>query len=615
MINALYNLGRYVAEKEQKGRIDIFPDEMKLNRSKKILIINLEKIDGNYKYNRVILEDFDKSNKLKIKNLLYKGGPPAGVNFTPTSLVTASPESTFKNRVLKWFKKYDDKGFFDKIYGELEENKDLISSKLKEEYSKLSKEDQTNLILTISIKDGSGNHYVGDFKIFHEILLEETIKRYSYLSSLGHSKGMGECYLCGTEKEVCGFVPNSFGFSFSNADKKGNTPNLVQTDQWKQVPICEECGVFLEAGKKFVEKYLSFSNFSARYYVIPNFLFKGNLEEYNEFYETVKYYGGKKYEDGLASEEDELYESTKDIEDILEFKFLFYETKSGGKYTDILNYVESVLPSWVMAIHDAQFSVMNDILFQEYNLKHIFGSSDGNFVELRISKSKKGIKKHNWYGSFLRNFFPFKTDNKFFLDVVGSIIGGKPLNKDFLMSYFMQRIRKTHRQNPENDYFVKIYAVESFMILMFLNELNLIKGDNKMNIGTKNEQLNQNDFFEVYGEFVDTSDKKASFLMGVLTKKLTAIQYNSLGATPFMTKLWGLSLDQKKLEKLYPMVINKLREYKVVYKDLEQLTSLNLLESSKNWKLSRDETSFYFTLGFTMAGIINNKKEEGDSNE
>jgi len=48
---------------------------------------------------------------------------------------------------------------------------------------------------------------------------------------------------------------------------------------------------------------------------------------------------------------------------------------------------------------------------------------------------------------------------------------------------------------------------------------------------------------------------------------------------------------------------------------LEELTSLNLLESSKNWNLTRDETSFYFTLGLTMSNILNNKKNEGDSNE
>ncbi len=603
-----------MAKKEEMGHEDIFPDEMKLKRTKKLLVITL---DDDFNYLDVMLESFDIKDEEKLKKLLYKGGPPAGVNFTPTSIVTSGPDATFKSRVLKWFKNHDNSEFLNGIGVELENQKDQIILDLKEKYSNLSKDDKVNVVLTIAIKKVDKMKYVGDYLIFQDILKKESIERYYNLKTIGESKGEGNCYLCNDERELFGYVPNAFGFSFSNADKKGNAPNFIQRDQWKQVPICEECGVSLEAGKKFVEKYLAFTMFSIRYYVIPNFLFKGELEAYDQFYEEVKFYEGKTYEKGLADEEKGLYEFVKDMDDILEFKFLFYETKSGGKYTDILNYVESVLPSWVTKIHEAQKNVLNDILFQENNLKKIFGTSAvNNFVTFRNSKNKYVITKTNWYAAFLRDFFPFKTDNKYYLDIMASIIGGKPVNKDFLISYFMEKIRRLHRQNPENDYTVKVYTTESLMLLMLLNELNLNKGADKVNIGTNNDLDNEKDFFELYGEFIDTPDKKASFLMGILTKKLTSIQYRALGSTPFTTKLWGLSLDQKKLQKLYPMIINKLREYKRAYVDLEQNISLNLLESSQKWNLSRDETSFYFTLGFTMSGIFKpTKKDKGDLNE
>lgn len=614
MLSALYKLGKYVAKKEEMGREDIFPDEVKLKRTKKILVITL---DDDFNYLDVMLESFDIKDEAKLKKLLYKGGPPAGVNFTPTSIVTSGPDATFKSRVLKWFKNHDNSEFLDGIGVELESQKDQIILDLKEKYSNLSKDDQVNVVLTIAIKKADKMKYVGDYPVFHDILKKESIERYFHLKTIGESKGEGICYLCNDDRELFGYVPNAFGFSFSNADKKGNAPNFIQRDQWKQVPICEECGVFLEAGKKFVEKYLAFSMFSIKYYVIPNFLFKGELEAYDQFYEEVKFYEGKTYEKGLADEEKGLYEFVKDMDDILEFKFLFYETKSGGKFIDILNYVESVLPSWVTNIHEAQKNVLNDILFQENNLKKIFGTNAvNNFVSFRNSKNKYVITKTNWYAAFLRDFFPFKTDNKYYLNIMASIIGGKHVNEDFLISYFMEKIRRLYRQNPENDFTVKVYTMESLMLLMLLNELNLNKGADKVNIGTNNDLDNEKDFFELYGEFIDTPDKKASFFMGILTKKLTSIQYMALGSTPFTTKLWGLSLDQKKLQKLYPMIINKLREYKRAYVDLEQNISLNLLESSQKWNLSRDETSFYFTLGFTMSGIFKPaKKDEGDLNE
>jgi CRISPR-associated protein Csh1 len=611
----MYNLGKFIVEYEDQSDIDVFLDTAKLtNKTKRILLINLKRINGEFYYNSVHEQELDKYDT---KKFLYKGGPPNGIDFTPSSLITKKAESTYKNRVLKWFKTHNESPFLEKIFQVLKENNEQIVTDLNKKFDSIDKKNRNNVLISISIQEGFEKKYLSDYSIFKEILLDKSYERYHFLKSIGESSGEGICYLCGEKKDVYGFVPNAFGFSFSTADKKGNVPNFVQKDQWKQVPICSACGVYLEAGKKFVQKNLSFNLFTLKYYVIPNFLFKSDLNEYKEFYNNITYYSEEpddkpqKYEDTILTEEDDFYESIKEMDDVVEFKFLFYEFKGGGKFLDILNYVESVLPSWIKKIHNAQISVGNDILFNENNVKLNFGSkSEGNFVQLQ---SKRYITKNNWYAGFLRDFFSSKT-NKSFLDIISYIVGGKNINKDFLLSHFMKKIQKAHRTNMENDYSVKLLTTESLMVYMFLNELNLLKGVEKMEIGSLDEKDNEKDFFEVYGEFINSPDKKAAFLMGILTKKLTAIQYKSLGATPFMSKLWGLSLDQKKIQKLYPMIINKLREYKAAYPDLEELISINLLRSNENWNLSGDETSFYFVLGYTLKGIFKSKKD-GDINE
>jgi CRISPR-associated protein Csh1 len=618
LIEALYKLGKFIVEYEELDDIDVFQDTAKLtNRTKRVLLINLKNINGNFFYNGIVEEELSKSDTSKY---LYKGGTPNGVDYTPASLITSKVELTFKNRVLKWFNTHKDPEFFDKIFEELNYDKDQIILDLDEKFKSIDKKYRVNVLLTISIlQDGFKNNYLGDYAIFRKILKEESVKRYHNLKTIGESSGEGTCCSCDGQGEVYGFVPNAFGFSFSTADKKGNVPNFIQADQWKQVPICEKCAIFLEAGKKFIQEYLSFNLFTLKFFIIPNFLFKGDCEEFEEFYNRVVDLKGKKYEKGLIeeedAEEDSLYSIVKDLDDMLEFKFLFYDLKGGGKFIDIINYVESVLPSWMKKIYNAQDVIKDDILFQEDNLKINFGKNvEGNFIKLRGAQSKGYINQYNWYAGFLREFFPPKHD-KYFLDLIGFIVGGKPINKDFLISNFMDKIRKAHRTDPENEYSMKLLTIESMMLYMFFNELNLLKGVDKMKIGSHNEEDNEKEFFEVYGEFIDTPDKKAVFLMGLITKKLTAIQYNALKATPFMTKLWGLSLDQKKIHKLYPMLINKLREYKAAYPNLEELTSINLLKSNKNWKLSADETSFYFVLGFTLNGIFKSKKNEGVKNE
>ena len=101
-----------------------------------------------------------------------------------------------------------------------------------------------------------------------------------------------------------------------------------------------------------------------------------------------------------------------------------------------------------------------------------------------------------------------------------------------------------------------------------------------------------------------------------MTRNLIIKQYNKLDSTPFYNKLWGLSLDQKKIKKLYPILINKLHEYDIHYfNSIEEEISKNLVLSENNWKLSADETSYYFVLGYTLFKLLNKNEKEDDSNE
>lgn len=102
LIGSLYNLGKFVVEHEDLSEIDVFQDTAKLtNRTKRILTINLKNIDGKFVYDGITEEQLRQKDTNKY---LYKGGTPNGVDYTPSSLITSKASSTFKNRVLKWFK-------------------------------------------------------------------------------------------------------------------------------------------------------------------------------------------------------------------------------------------------------------------------------------------------------------------------------------------------------------------------------------------------------------------------------------------------------------------------------------------------------------------------------
>jgi len=53
-----------------------------------------------------------------------------------------------------------------------------------------------------------------------------------------------------------------------------------------------------------------------------------------------------------------------------------------------------------------------------------------------------------------------------------------------------------------------------------------------------------------------------------------------------------------------------LEEYgKNYYRDLEQLISWHMIQAGGEWKMSKDEISFYFTLGMNLAYLFKAKKE------
>ena len=121
------------------------------------------------------------------------------------------------------------------------------------------------------------------------------------------------------------------------------------------------------------------------------------------------------------------------------------------------------------------------------------------------------------------------------------------------------------------------------------------------------------DFFNSFN--IKHPAKKASFMIGNLVNFLLYVQRKernaSYGDEPFRSKLYGLMLDELKIKKIFSQAVQKLNEYKTTSK-LEEMASKYLLTSEGKWDISRDEISYYFTLGLCMGNIL---KEGGVENE
>ncbi len=72
-----------------------------------------------------------------------------------------------------------------------------------------------------------------------------------------------------------------------------------------------------------------------------------------------------------------------------------------------------------------------------------------------------------------------------------------------------------------------------------------------------------------------------------------------------------MNLDRMKVTALFPKIQNKLEEYgKNYYRGLETLISQYMIQAGEEWSISKDEISFYFTLGMNLAYLFRSEREE-----
>lgn len=623
MIEAIRKIGEYAVEKEGKSLdnpLDILIDNPANRSTKNILFIVLESGDGGFEYKGVKLEEYSKD---KLGKYLYRKGTPNGTDITPTAMIPDKIEKTFNNKILKWFKSYNkigldkDFNFLVKIGNCLRENKESILNDLKENNSK------ENNIISLKID----KRYIGDeeFSVFQNILIDRATKNlYSKYGKVSKSENQ-LCSVCNQRRaEVYGFVDT---YKFYTVDKPGFVSGgFHQEDAWKNYPVCLNCALILEAGKKYLGNSMIFNFYGFNYIVIPKFVSEVDEETKKENFKIIEQQQDPKFRqkeiNRLTSAENEILKLMSEQKNYLNLNFMFYDAPRGAVF-NILLYIEDILPSRLKTLFDVKKDVDTIDIFREC------------MISVFENKKKTGEKPLDFNFGILRDFFYDFTNKrwiskKYFLDIVNNIFTNKPIDYNFLMSFIMQKIR----DDFINDYPTKISTLKGFMLLNYLSTLEIIKLRERREMNNKKaeenwkifegaasgerEAINQkiSSFFSSFGDFFDSDAKKVVFLEGVLTQFLLNIQYQERGATPFKVKLKGLNLDEKQVKKLLPEIQNKLEEYgKNYYRTLESMISKYFISAGNGWKMSNDETSFYFVLGMNLYYIFKIKKENSNGGE
>ena len=271
--------------------------------------------------------------------------------------------------------------------------------------------------------------------------------------------------------------------------------------------------------------------------------------------------------------------------------------------------IEDVFPSRLKRLFETKEFVDNSIFFKEF---------------------KDGKQMFRFNFGTLRTFFPNSKKegnyDKSFLELTQKIFSDKKIDYSFIIKQMIYHLRNCFVE----DQFFWFHSIQSFMLLIFLNKLNLFRLKNKevvmdsyfyesFEIKSKDElEQKVKLFFENFQEFFPTDVQRSIFLMGVLTQFLLNIQKNERGATPFRSKLKGLKMDAHDISVLLPEIIEKLEQYnKNYYVPLENLVSKYLISAGnyKDWNLSIDEMNYVFVLGMNLSKYFKINSEEKNKEE
>jgi CRISPR-associated protein Csh1 len=583
MLEAVKELGELVIQRENKNLLESLIEDPNSNgRYNNVIAIIFKKEGNNLYFSDVEVEEYKRDF---IMRYLYRSGSANGPDFSPTAKLT-EPEKTFPIKILGWFNKTlkdknidlstEDRMFLERIQEELEENKEYIVQKIREIRQDIPKKEY--IFITVKIEEDGEDYYPGDFEVFKRSLIKNVERKELEIFS---EKEV--CSICKEEKDVV--IGNAGVYAFYTLDKPGFIVGGFDKDlAWRNFPVCLDCKRAMEEGKRFIRENLRFSFAGIPYQLIPKFILgKDYIKDIVDiFSDSSKIISLKKeVKKACLADEEEILDYLSETQDLLTLNFLFIKEQQSAE--KILLLIEDVFPSRLKSIFLAKGYV--DRLFDENftfrTIRNFFSKSDPN------------------KGSY--------DLDKYFLEVVDSIFKNKSIDRSFIMDFLMKRIRDRFIK----DDYLAVCIKEAFMVVIFLERLNLLE----MEVKDMETRL-FDELFKKYEPTFEAPAKKGLFLLGALTELLLRRQFKERGSKPFMKELKSLKMDQKDFIGLLPKIQNKLEEYDAFDKGkriLAEEASHYLLLAGDSWGMGVDEMNFYFACGMNLvqevADIIYPDKE------
>lgn len=601
-MEAVRNIGKVeLKEMERRGEglLEGFTEDVSSNGVyKNCLNIVFEDLGDKVVYKGIELSQYDSSDK---KRYLYRSGRPRGADITPTSkLVTV--ETTFNNKIIRAIKeaieyannKYEEeKKQMVWLYETINQNSKLIKEDL-ENKSNIPKR-EGNCFVTVSIDTFKGRKYIGDFQLFRDKIIFNALKNFRYSKASGDVyKDKAVCSLCiQKKKEIYGLASP---FPFYTIDKIGYIAGGFDYGKaWRNFPVCKQCTIELELGKRYLDNNLLFPFYGRIYYLIPKPINETDMKSILTKYLSLKSDDVKAVKGNYAYAEERVMSYLGKESNFISFDLMFIERNNAA--LNILLNIEDVAPSRFRRIFDD---------LDKIRAMDFFKDKPVSFEMLNL-------------------VFDRGNHNRYFLDTIDRIISDRKLDYKFLMAFLndyiidaFKRYERGVSEKGKDSFYRATFRVFGF--LYFMTHLNLFESrEGEIGMSIENKVWDIKDyqskrelyqaFFNEAKPFFERPDRKAVFMTGLLAKRLLNIQFKRENRKPFMARLKGLKLNKKDIKRLFWEIQDKLSEYKSeFYSEEFNILSELMLESNELCSISDRDIPFYFSLGMSMSKSIKTSK-------
>lgn len=491
---------------------------------------------------------------------------------------------------------------------------DSVLQKIREE----NKDSKSSILITIKPNGNCLTNFSNVSKKFVDGFIKET----KYLDqnapkNYDPKNQKGQCSIClRGNMSLLGYLRP---YNFFTVDKIGFYPSFKNYESWKYFPVCESCGILIQAGKNFIDRYFDTKNLKtniAGHNAKVILKTKEIVDKYKRFADIGSF-------KEIAKIEKHFIKSLPQLKTVESYNFLFYEEKQNQ--FEILSLIPDVLPSRIKKI-------VNTIKEIKEKFEH------SNWFDLDKVQKNKGDWRIDANFYFLEESIGEKVDfpkvqysptKVKVLNLIQSVFTEQLIFYREIISEISSKLQFVFKQSLNFDmvpvFKLALYVFSGAATIEFLKEVNVMESEVTQMASIQEYPERLKEVFEKHKTFFDTPQKRACFLVGVLYGKLEALQSSQLIGKKGTSLGWLRSLDLRweyLIKDLFPRIHLKFKEYDnatpILGKEIKEIFELITyeIEECGDNGLEREEIPFYFTLGWTSyKRILPPKSKEEDINE